>query len=83
MSIQNPNLISEAVDHLGGPKAVAALCGLTSYQAIRKWEKNGLPRSEHSGETQYAETLEKASSGKYTKQKLLDASVQIRQARSS
>ena len=47
------NYISTAIT-LVGLQPLAATCGVT-YQALRKWEKNGrLPRTEYSGETQYA-----------------------------
>jgi len=43
----------KAVERAGGIKAVALACGL-SYEAVRKWTKNGLPRTEWTGETDYS-----------------------------
>lgn len=50
------NLLKKAVADAGGTKTVAVACGL-SYEAVRKWLANGLPRTEFSGETEYAETI--------------------------
>lgn len=50
---------------------VADACG-RSYQAVRKWEKAGkLPRTEFSGETQYAAAIAKVCKNKVTKRQLL------------
>lgn len=56
-----PNPITEAIEAAGGPMAVAEACGLTSYQAVKKWEAAGkLPRTEWTKETNYAEKIYKA-----------------------
>lgn len=45
---------------------VASACGLTP-KAIYKWISRGsLPRTEFTGETNYAEKIATASNGKYT-----------------
>jgi len=40
----------------GGMFAIAESCGV-SYEAVRKWRKNGLPKSEWTGETQYSKSI--------------------------
>lgn len=45
---------------------VADACGLTP-KAIYKWlERGSLPRTEFTGETEYADKIAKASGGKYS-----------------
>lgn len=45
---------------------VAEVCGLTP-KAIYKWiERGSLPRTEFTGETEYADKIAKASGGKYS-----------------
>lgn len=45
---------------------VADVCGLTP-KAIYKWlERGSLPRTEFTGETEYADKIAKASGGKYS-----------------
>jgi hypothetical protein len=64
------NLITQAIE-IVGLSALARGVGL-SYQAILKWEKAGtLPRTEWTGETNYAETIEKLTARKVTKRALL------------
>lgn len=54
------NLITQAIEQVGLGK-LAAACGV-SYQALRKWEKAGrLPRTDWTGETDYAEAIEQAT----------------------
>ena len=48
--------LKDAISKAGGIKAVAQKCGLT-YEAVRKWHFNGLPRTEWTSETNYAETI--------------------------
>jgi DNA-binding transcriptional regulator YdaS (Cro superfamily) len=64
------NLISQAIEIVGLAKLAKAL-GVT-YQAIRKWETKGrLPRTEWTGETDYAALIEVATEGKVLKAALL------------
>ena len=64
------NLISQAIEIVGLAKLARAL-GVT-YQAIRKWETKGrLPRTEWTGETDYAALIEAATEGKVSKEALL------------
>lgn len=60
-----------------GLQPLASGCGVT-YQALRKWQRQGLPRSEWSGETTYAETIERMTEGRITKAALLEASRKLR-----
>lgn len=72
-----PNLISQAIEIVGLAKLARAL-GVT-YQAIRKWEARGrLPRTEWTGETDYAALIEAETEGRITKVDLL--SIQARKA---
>lgn len=49
--------LDKAIDLAGGQTAIANIVGLTP-QAIQKWVANGcLPRTEWTGETNYAELI--------------------------
>lgn len=63
--------LTEAInDPSIGLLGIARACGVT-YQAVRKWEKNGMPRSEWTGETNYSATIASLSGGKYAKEDFL------------
>lgn len=65
--------LKEALDQIGGPAAAAALLGFTSPRAIYKWlDRNALPRTEYTGETDYASTLAAAKGAKFTAKQLRD-----------
>lgn len=65
--------LEEAIEKAGGAGAVAALCDFTSPRAIYKWiAKNALPRTEYTGETDYADRIAKASKGAFTAKQLRD-----------
>jgi hypothetical protein len=68
MSATNP--LSAAIEKVG---LVALARGLNrTHQALRKWERNGrLPRTEWTGETNYAEQIEKLTGGAVPKSELL------------
>lgn len=60
------NLITKAIAIVGLQK-LARLLGVT-YQAVRKWEAKGrLPRTEWTGETDYAAQIDSATEGKVPK----------------
>lgn len=64
------NLISKAIE-IVGLAALARKLDVT-YQAVRKWEAKGrLPRTEWTGETDYAGVIERATEGKVSKAALL------------
>ncbi len=64
------NLITKAIE-VAGLQPLATACGV-SYQAVRKWERKGkLPRSDWTGETHYADKIQKATHGEVTKEQLL------------
>lgn len=64
------NALDEAVQLLG-LQPLAKLCDV-SYQAVRKWQRAGrLPRTEWTGETDYAARIERATEGKVTRAALL------------
>lgn len=63
--------IKQVIDFLGGRAKVAEITGLT-YMAIAKWERKGrFPRTEYTGETNYAKQLSEASGGVFTVEQLL------------
>lgn len=56
------NLITQAIE-LVGLGQLATACGVT-YQALRKWEKaRRLPRTDWTGETDYALAIQTATGG--------------------
>lgn len=64
------NIITQLIEHFGLSQ-LAGVCGVT-YQAVRKWERRGcLPRSEWTGETEYASKIATASAGVFTAEQLL------------
>ena len=63
------NYISLAIEK-AGLQPLAKKCGV-SYQAIRRWEKQGLPRSEWSGDSNYAAKIVKATKGAVTYDELV------------
>ena len=64
------NLISEAISIVGLSR-LARECNVT-YQAIRKWERQGfLPRTEWTGETSYAAVIAAATGGAVSQEALL------------
>lgn len=66
------NPIQLAIDAVGGRTSAAALLGI-SYVAVRKMaEKGVLPRTDYTGETNYAQIFAEHSNGKLTKEWLLD-----------
>lgn len=66
----SPNLISKAISIVGLAQ-LARDCNVT-YQALRKWERNGfLPRTEWTGETHYAAVIETATGGEISRAALL------------
>lgn len=66
------NPIKYAFDAVGGRSNAANLLG-KSYMAMSKMEKKGtLPRTEYTGETDYANKLANNSGGKFTAEWLLE-----------
>lgn len=64
------NLITKAIEIIGLSK-LAHQCSV-SYQAVKKWEKNGcLPRTEWTGETNYASIIERFTNKEITSEQLL------------
>lgn len=65
------NLISKSIA-IVGLRALARFCGVTP-QAIYKWETKGsLPRTDWTGETNYASRIEEATKGVITRDQLLN-----------
>lgn len=65
------NLISKAIEIVGICK-LANACGVR-YQSIYKWEAKGrVPRTDWTGETNYASRIEEATKGVITRDQLLN-----------
>jgi hypothetical protein len=71
-SILRMNLITQAVFDAGSYIAIARHCCVT-YQAVKRWERTGrLPRTDLTGETDYAGAIARATKGKVKRKALLD-----------
>lgn len=65
------NLISKAIEIVGLCK-LAQVCGV-KHQSIYRWVKKGaLPRTDWTGETDYARCIETATKGQITRDQLLN-----------
>lgn len=72
--------LDRAIDLAGGQTAIANIVGLTP-QAIQKWVANGcMPRTEWTGETNYAEQIAQFLHFKVTKSEMLQRPENIKQA---
>jgi predicted DNA-binding transcriptional regulator AlpA len=70
MHKDNRNALQKSIDEIGCYK-VAALVGLRG-PSIYKWRENGrLPRTEWTGETNYAAAIVTAMEGRVTREDLL------------
>lgn len=74
--MEESNTLKKAIDMIPGKAVRAAeVCGV-SVRAVYKWLGAGrLPRTDYTGETNYAQKLADASGGNFTAQWLLDESV--------
>lgn len=71
VSMDTISPLESAIRHVGLAPMAKAL-GLT-YQALRRWERQGrLPRTEWTGETTYAQQIERLSDGRVTRDELLN-----------
>ncbi len=69
MNSYKRNLL-RARDLLGSFDAVGSVCGV-SGKAVMKWrDKGSPPRTEYTGETNYAELIEQALNGQVTQHEL-------------
>lgn len=69
--MDTPTPLSRAIGKVGLMPLSKAL-NLT-YQALRRWEKQGrLPRTEWTGETDYARQIEQLTAGEVSRDELLD-----------
>lgn len=71
VSSMTKDIISHAIETVG-LCALAKACNVTP-QAIYKWQAKGrLPRTDWTGETDYASRIEEATGGRITRAQLLD-----------
>lgn len=75
------NPITEA-KQLVTVKVVAAACDVT-IGAVNKWEKNGMPRTEFSKETNYSSIISSLTNRKVTKSRLLSWTLELRENRAA
>ena len=63
--------LEKAIEIIGGPLALGRCLG-KSRQAVNKWRRlKRLPRTDWTGETNYAEQIEAATNGAVTREELL------------
>lgn len=69
--------LQQAIESVGGVNGAATICGV-SPRAVYKWlKRNSLPRTDYTGETNYADALaSRATSPSFTGAELRD---QLRQ----
>jgi hypothetical protein len=68
-----PNPIWEAVELIGSYERMGEVCGVTG-KAVMKWARQGyLPRTDWTGETNYAGAIARATSYRIKRQALLSA----------
>lgn len=65
----NENPVTQAINMLG-LAALSRAVGIT-HQNVRKWERIGMPRTEWTGETDYASVIERETGGLVTRAMLL------------
>ncbi|MBB04089.1 MAG: hypothetical protein CML03_00955 [Pseudooceanicola sp.] len=64
--------VKSAIAEAGGVEAVSEGCGV-SIRAVYKWIASGsLPRTEYTGETQYASVLSQLSKNKLSPNQILE-----------
>lgn len=70
MWVNDMTTLKTVIGDCGGPTKVAPLLGI-SVRGLYKWLATGsLPRTEYSGETNYAEVLAAASGGKWSAEEI-------------
>lgn len=72
--MEHAALVAEAIKEAGGQSAVARACGV-AQPTVFGWTRKGLPRTEWTGETNYASVIEALTDGRFPKQKLLSRPV--------
>ncbi len=72
------NPITEAKE-ITPVKAIAVACGV-SRQAVDKWERFGMPRTEFTNETDYCAIISRLTKRKVTKARLLSWTQELRAA---
>ena len=69
MPVMQENYLEMAIKQCGIQRIAAAL-GVT-YPAVHKWRRMGMPRTEWTGETNYAKKIEALTDGAITAKNLL------------
>lgn len=70
-SLRPMDALEKAIDMIGGPRALGKHLG-KSRQAVNKWRRlKRLPRTDWTGETNYAEQIEALTDGAVTRDELL------------
>jgi len=64
--------LKHAIDCVGGPQKAAEICGFSTRYVYRLLSRGALPRTEYTGETDYAERLAASSGGAFTAEWLRD-----------
>lgn len=82
MNDQSYPELRDAINDAGGPCAVAQVLGIT-YNALQRRYSKGLPRTEYTGETDYAEKIAAAANKrlgriKWTGHRIREASRPVR-----
>lgn len=72
--MEHANFVAEAIKDAGGQSAVARACGV-AQPTVFSWTRKGLPRTEWTGETDYAAVIESLTEGRFSKRKLLSRPV--------
>lgn len=68
------NLLKQSIDKIPGKVPAAAIACGVSVRAVYKWIDRGmLPRTEYTGETNYAERLADAAGGSFSAEWLKSA----------
>lgn len=65
-------VLAKAVREIGGQVKAGEVCGVTAAVIGRWIRQQHLPRTEYTGETNYAEALADASGGLFTREYILE-----------
>lgn len=63
--------LKHAIELIGGPKKAAEIWKMSPRNVYKMLKRGHLPRTEYTGETEYAEALANASNGQFSAEWLL------------